>query len=190
MENQALVTTDGSLVAVRVTPEIVDAVISISDDDVLWLKFSEGGFFNGDNFMAAEIQGVIFDVKPYWIRWLMAEPPDKIPFRSMDDQPEGYELRTDLKVSLRHGELVGLSLAPSSVRNFSRYARRVKGLHLGINDVVTIFSPRAVTNKQKQKFCILDFDLVPPKAANFRPGPEPEPPPISMDDISFDDVPF
>ena len=172
MENQALVATDGTMVAVRVTPEVVDAIISISDADVLWLKISEGGFLNGDVFMAPELTGVIFDIKPYWIRWSTTEAPEKIPFRKLEDQPEGFELRTDLKVSLRHGELIGLSLAPSSARNFSRYLRRLQGLRLLVSEVVTIMRPRSVTNKMKQKFCILDFEVVTPTAGSYRQEPE------------------
>ena len=188
MEN-ALVTTDGRMVNIKIDPEIVESVISISDDDVLWLKIAEGGFLDGDNFMAPEIRGIVFDIKPYWIKWNIGEPPEKIPFRSMDDQPEFFELRTDLKVSLIDGELVGLSLAPSSSRNFSRYMRRLQSMRLPISEVITVFTTRAVVNKQKQKFVMLDFDVIPPKA-----GPEKAKQPQDQGDVEDvpidDDVPF
>lgn len=171
MNEHALVTTDGRMVAIKIDEDIIESVISISDDDVLWLKIAEGGFLDGDNdFLAAELRGIVFDIKPYWIQWLIGEPPIKLPFRSMDDQPEGFELRTDLKIKLIDDELVGLSLAPSSTRNFSRYMRRLQSMRLPISEVITVFTTRAVTNKQKQKFTMLDFDVIPPKAETPKRG--------------------
>jgi hypothetical protein len=166
MNNQALVTREGFMVAVEIDPETIRQVISISDDDVLWLKISEAGFHADDTFMAQELNGVILNAKAYWIQWTPGQPPDKIPFRTMDDQPQGYELRCDLKVKLLDGELVGLSLAPSSCRSFSRYARRLTAMRLQLGDVVTIFRTRAVSNKMGQKFSIVDFDFIPPRTDN------------------------
>ncbi len=195
MNEHALVTTEGRMLAVKIDPDTIESIISISDDDVLWLKIAEGGFLDGDDFLTAELRGIVFDIKPYWIRWNIGEPPEKIPFRSMDDQPEGFELRTDLKIKLLDDELVGLSLAPSSSRNFSRYMRRLQGLRLPISEIVTSFSTRAVVNKQKQKFTILDFDFIlPPKTGKFQPGPdrkaeEPNREAVVID-AAEDDVPF
>jgi len=181
MENQALTTMDGWQVANRVDPQTVDNVISISDDDILWLKVGEAGFLAGDSHFSSELAGIIFDVKPYFIKWTIGEKPDKAPFTSMDDQPEGYELRCDIKLSLSDGELVGLSMAPSSARNFSRYMKRLKSLRLPVGEVITIMTTRSVLNKNKQKFCLLDFNFT-----------QPEPGILKAREVAFgdDEIPF
>lgn len=61
-------------------------------------------------------------------------------------------------------------------------------MRLPISEVITVFTTRAVVNKQKQKFVMLDFDVIPPKA-----GPE-KAKPLEQDDVEDvpvdDDVPF
>jgi hypothetical protein len=180
MENQELVVTSGSLVPVQYDRETVQKVISISDADCIWLKATEAGFLEGDTPIGMEISGIIFDIKPYWIMWIPGQPPDKVPFTSMDEQPSDYELRTDLKIRLMDRELIGLSLSPSSARNFSRYMRRVEATRLDVSSVITTIRPRSVMNKNKQKFVILDFEYHLPDAAVKQSMTAPE-----NDDIPF-----
>lgn len=163
---QVQVTTSGAMVPCKINPDKIREVISITDDDVMWLKISDAGFHAGENFMAEELSGLILDFKTYWIKWCQNEPPDKIPYSKMEDQPEGYELRTDLKVKLLDGELVGLSMAPSSTRSFSRYTRRLLAARYEPGDVITIFRTRSVVNKINQKFTIIDFEFIPPKPSS------------------------
>jgi len=184
----------GSLASIN--PEVIDAVVSISDDDVKWVKIAAGGFYDGDKLFAEEMRGVIFDFKPYWIRWTPGKPPEKIPFTAMDLQPEGFELRLDLKVALPSEEFIGLSLAPSSARSFSRYMRRVQSARLILSEIVTLFSVKIVTNKNAQKFALVQFDFVAEKGtAGSKTKRENQPtsdpyyePPESQEEI--EDIPF
>lgn len=170
--NRAIVTGTGTAIAVRITPDIVEQVVSITNDDVVWLKIAENGFLEGEEPLCTELRGTIFDATPYWIRWTAAGPPEKLLYRQMADQPEGFELRCDLKIRASHGELIGLSLAPSSARSFSRYVRRLQALRLDPADVVTVLSTRTVTNKKAQRFTVVVFDFVPPKAMTDHEEPK------------------
>jgi hypothetical protein len=163
---QTLIRTDNGLVPIHLTHEVIEKVISISDDDVKWLKISEAGFMDGHEFLTGELAGEIIDIKPYWIKWFIGEPPEKIPFTKLEDEPEGFELRTDIKVLLRDGEIMGLSLASSSSHAISRYMRRLQALRLVPSEIVTTMKTRAVMNRQNQKFTILDFQFVPPTPEN------------------------
>lgn len=163
---QTLIKTDKGLIPIRLTSEVVERVISISDDDVKWLKFNETGFLDGNEFLTSELAGKILDIHPYWIKWLIGEPPEKIPFTKLEDEPEGFELRTDIKILLCDGEIMGLSLASSSSHAISRYMRRLQALRLVPSEIVTTMKTRAVVNRQNQKFTIIDFQFVPPIPEN------------------------
>ncbi|MFH0812219.1 MAG: hypothetical protein V2A69_05210 [Pseudomonadota bacterium] len=166
---QALIRTDKGMVPVRLTDESIERVISISDDDVKWLKISEAGFMDGHEFLTSELTGKILDIHPYWIKWLIGEPPEKIPFTKLEDEPEGFELRTDIKILLGDGEIMGLSLASSSSHAISRYMRRLQALRLVPSEIITTMKTRAVVNRENQKFTILDFQFVPPTPENSPP---------------------
>ncbi len=184
---RALIATQtGDLVEMKIDAEAARQIISITDDDVLWVKPIEAGFSAGDNIIP-ELRGVIFDTKVYWIHWPVTGAPEKVPFTSMDEQPEGFELRCDIKMALVDGELVGLSLAPSSARSFSRYMRRLQSARLPIDEVVTVARTRAVTNKNKQKFVIVDFEPVPRRVENAPPARRAEAVPDFLDS---EDAPF
>ncbi len=180
---QTLIRTDKGLIPVRLTREVVERVISISDDDVKWLKISEAGFMDGNEFLTDELAGKILDIKPYWIQWIPGQPPEKIPFTSLHDQPEDFELRTDIKILISDGEVIGLSLASSSSHAISRYMRRLQALRLVPSEIITMMKPRAVVNRQNQKFTILDFQFVPPTPENSHTHVEEKenPPPQIME---------
>ena len=109
---RAIVAGTGTAIAVGITPDIVDQLVSLTGDDIVWLKITDNGFHEADQLLCTELRGTIFDATPYWIRWAAAGPPEKLPYRQMSDQPEGFELRCDLKLRASHGELIGLSLPP------------------------------------------------------------------------------
>jgi len=198
METQEVaLKAEKGLLVVNIPPEVEEQICSISDDDIKWLKISNGGFLDGDRFLTAEIQGVVFDVVPYFIRWFLAEPPDKVPFTSLKDQPENYELRVDLKLSLADGELVGLSMPPTSARSFSRYMKRLGCLRFPISEVVTVIRTKSVVNKAKQRYTVLTFDVIPPKTPKAAPENVSEPPDSFYDAegekvslFAEDDIPF
>ena len=194
--NRAIVTGTGTAIAVRITPDIVEQVVSITNDDVVWLKIAENGFLEGEEPLCTELRGTIFDATPYWIRWTAAGPPEKLLYRQMADQPEGFELRCDLKIRASHGELIGLSLAPSSARSFSRYVRRLQALRLDPAEVITILSTRTVSNSKGQRFTVVNFDFVPPKGMAGRREQDKSNPaviqgnrPAGKDEL-FDEIPF
>jgi len=96
----------------------IDAVINLSAESILWLKPVEGGLkiVTQDKFIR-DVAGKIVDVFPYLMKFEDGVPT-KIPHVVDDaDIPPGFERRCDLKI-LADGQLLGLSLAPSSMKYY------------------------------------------------------------------------
>lgn len=152
-----LIRSEKGLVRSQLAPETIEQIVSISDDDVRWLKTSDAGFIDGEDLVSKELAGIVVNTKPYFVKWCIGEPPVKAPFTSLGDCPENFELRVDVVMVLRSEELIGLSLPPSSSRNFSRYMRRVQKARLNLSEIVTLATCRPVLNKSNQKFVVIDF---------------------------------
>jgi len=158
---------------VNIPQDTITNIIKISDDDVRWLRIGHEGFMDGQAVFAERLYGTVCRISPYWIKWTAGEPPEKMPFVSMEDQPQGFEIRTDIKICLHTGEFVGLSLASSSSHNFSRFVRRLTSQGLNIKDVVTEFTTRSVMNAKGQRFPICEFSYVPRKPKPEDQGKQP-----------------
>jgi len=135
----------GELTTVNIPDEIIEEIISIGGDSVMWSKLVDGGFLINEKTIPA-IEGIIFRIHPYMVRW-DNKRPHKIPNIPNDEViPEGYERRVDLKV-LVDGQLLGLSLSKSSIKfQLSPYLRYLKNSGLRPEDVVTRLKSKQVSN--------------------------------------------
>ena len=148
--------------------DVIAQVASLSSRDVGWLKYSESGFFLGEVHYADELRGIIFDTKLYCIKFAPGDRPHRVPFVSVDDVPDGYEVRTDVFLKLDDGETVGISMSPSSTNSYSHFVRKLLEQRLSVNRVLTVLSTRMVANKKGQRFCLLDFKYILPEPGFFQ----------------------
>ncbi|HOD34423.1 MAG TPA: hypothetical protein PLR20_01500 [Syntrophales bacterium] len=171
----------------NIQPEDVSKVKSIGRGRVKWLKVTPEGFCDNSFNIMPRMFGRITEMRPYWIRWSDEDLPDTIPFTSPNDQPEGYELRTNVKVLLPDGDLVGLNLSKTSSFIFSDYVNALEKINLSVEDVVTEFTTKMITPKKGQKYAAAEFRYILPKGEPKKK--EETPVEVSISDI-YDDVPF
>lgn len=138
----------------QVPPEEIDKITSLADDVAIWGKIAEGGIIINDKTLP-EIVGQILKINTYCVRWV-DKKPDKIPFLSEGDMPEGYEIRADIKVLCDH-QVIGLSLSQSSARyQLGPYIRSLQARNLNPAEVLTSIRTKSVSNKYG-KFAIATF---------------------------------
>jgi hypothetical protein len=127
----------------------IDAMIDLSDDIALWVKLVPGGFqFANQDKIIPELVGKIVSVVPYLINFDAGDRiPAKLPHVKSDlEIPEGYSRRCDVKI-LTGGQVVGISLAPSSMKfQLSPYLKYLKNQGLRPEDVVTRMTSKTVSN--------------------------------------------
>ena len=166
------------------TPSIPDQtiedVIALADDTCQWCKLVTGGFkFINQDKIAPEIIGRMMSIKPYLIDFDQGDRlPAKKPHVKDDIQiPEGYFRRCDVKLSA-DGQLLGLSLAPSSMKwQLSPYLKYLKNQGLRPDEVITRIRSKQASNIQGT-FNVAVFEIA--DAEREEPSETPS------DDKSFD----
>ena len=132
----------------NIPPEKIDAVVALSDDQVIWLKLVEGGFkiTSQDKFLKGFVARII-DVTLYLIKFENGTPT-KIPNVSNDlEIPEGYERRCDVKL-LNGEEVFGISMPPSSTKFYlSPYLKYLRNRNLRPENVWTRVTSKQASNQ-------------------------------------------
>lgn len=131
-----------------IPPEKLDQIISLSDDQTLWIKVIEGGFkiVSQDKFVKS-LLGKIVDATPYLIKF-ESGTPTKIPNVTNElEIPEGYERRCDVKL-LIEDEVFGISLPPSSTKFYlSPYLKYLKNKNMRPENVLTRVTSKQASNQ-------------------------------------------
>jgi hypothetical protein len=129
--------------------ESIHQVIKLSDDLAIWAKLVVGGFqFANQDKIVPEIIGTLVQIQPYLINFDAGDRlPAKKPHVESDlDIPEGYSRRCDIKL-LTSGQVVGISLAPSSMKfQLSPYLKYLRNQGLRPEEVLTRVTSRQVSN--------------------------------------------
>ena len=159
-EERSLKTTGGT--PPTIPDENVKAVIEMSDDLAIWCKLVRGGFqFANQDKIVEELVGQIVSIQPYLINFDAGDRiPAKLPHVKSDlEIPEGYSRRCDIKI-ITGGQLVGISLAPSSMKHqLSPYLKYLKNQGLRPEDVVTRITIKEVSNSMGT-FSVAVFEMV------------------------------
>nr|BDD45664.1 hypothetical protein 12 [Desulfobacterales bacterium] len=138
----------------------LDEVIDLSGDQTSWVKPVEGGFklVKEDKYVKT-LTGRIVDVTLYLMKF-EDSGPTKMPHVKDDLQiPEGFERRCDVKLDVG-GQLIGLSLAPSSAKyHLSPYLKFLRNQGLRPEDVVTTVTSRRASN-DKGSWSVACFEAV------------------------------
>jgi hypothetical protein len=129
--------------------ESIDSVIEMSDDIAIWCKPVRGGFqFANQDKIVPELVGKLVSITPYLINFDEGDrQPAKLPHVKSDlEIPEGYSRRCDIKIQAG-GQVVGISLAPSSMKfQLSPYLKYLRNQGLRPEDVVTRLTSKQVSN--------------------------------------------
>jgi hypothetical protein len=132
-----------------IPPDNVKAVIEMSDDLAMWCKLVRGGFqFANQDKIVEELVGQLVSIQPYLINFDAGHRvPAKLPHVKSDlEIPEGYSRRCNVKI-VAGGQVVGISLAPSSMKfQLSPYLKYLKNQGLRPEDVVTRITSKQVSN--------------------------------------------
>jgi hypothetical protein len=132
----------------NIPDEKIDQIISLSDDQTIWIKVIEGGFkiTSQDKFVKFLV-GKIVDATPYLIKF-EGGTPTKIPNVINDlEIPEGYERRCDVKL-LVEDEVFGISLPPSSTKFYlSPYLKYLKNKNMRPESVLTRVISKQASNQ-------------------------------------------
>ena len=192
-EERNLVTVEETKPAIP--DESIDSVIEMSDDIAIWAKLVRGGFefASQGGKIVPELVGRMVSITPYLINFDEGDrQPAKLPHVTSDlEIPEGYSRRCDIKI-LTGGQVVGLSLAPSSMKfQLSPYLKYLKNQGLRPEDVITRITSKQVSN-QMGTFQVAVFEVadekgkssetlkaMPPKTPK---GTPPETPPEASSD--------
>ena len=104
------------------------------------------------------------DVNAYLIKF-ESGTPTKIPNVVNDlEIPKGYERRCDVKFLTSGGEVLGISLPPSSTKFYlSPYLKYLKNRNLRPEDVLTRVTSKQASNKHGT-WPVAVFELADPKA--------------------------
>ncbi|MEI7636222.1 MAG: hypothetical protein WCJ37_02875 [Syntrophus sp. (in: bacteria)] len=147
---------NNSSVNIEIPDEALDAIERLSNNNLVWIKPSEGGFLMNDEIVP-EIMGVIVGVFPHYAKWI-GNKPEKIPFTGQE-APDGFILHTDLKIDVGGG-FIGLSLATTSTKAYlSPYLNLLRQSGLRPNEVLTQFKVKSVLGKQRT-FNVVAFALI------------------------------
>jgi hypothetical protein len=140
--------------------ENIQNVIDLSEDIAIWCKLVLGGFqFANQDKIVPELVGPMVSIQSYLINFDAGDrQPAKLPHVKSDlEIPEGYSRRCDVKV-LTGGQVVGISLAPSSTKfQLSPYLKYLKNQGLRPEDVVTRITSKQVSNNMGT-FCVAVFE--------------------------------
>jgi hypothetical protein len=142
--------------------ENLEAVIDMSDDLAVWSKLVPGGLqFPSQDKIIPEVTGRLIQVTPYLINFDLGDrlPAKKPHVRDDIEIPEGYSRRCDIKLDAG-GQVIGLSLAPSSMKfQLSPYLKYLKNQGLRPEDVVTRVTSKQVSNNMGT-FQVAVFEMV------------------------------
>ena len=140
--------------------EYLDDVIEMSDDQALWGKLVVGGInFPSQDKVVKFLVGRLIAVTPYLINFEAGDrTPAKLPHVKDDHEiPEGYSRRCDVKLLTNDGQVIGLSLAPSSMKyQLSPYLKFLKNIGQRPENVVTEIKSKQVSNNLGT-FCVAVF---------------------------------
>jgi hypothetical protein len=164
--------------------ESIDSVIEMSDDIAIWCKPVRGGFqFANQDKIVPELVGKLVSITPYLINFDEGDrQPAKLPHVKTDVEiPEGYSRRCDIKI-LAGGQVIGISLAPSSMKfQLSPYLKYLKNQGLRPEQVTTRITSKQVSN-QMGTFQVTVFEMTngerktpsetPIKSSNDDPTPD------------------
>jgi hypothetical protein len=146
-----------------IADENIDSVISLSDDTTTWARLVDGGFeLTAHGKTVPELVGQLVAVTPYLINFDAGDRvPAKKPHVENDiDIPEGYSRRCDIKLEIGSQALVGLSLAPSSMKHhLSPYLKYLRNQGLRPDEVITRITSKRASN-QMGTFNVAVFELV------------------------------
>jgi hypothetical protein len=156
--------------------ESIHQVMKLSDDVAIWAKPVAGGFqFPSQDKIVPEIVGTIVQIQPYLINFDAGDRlPAKKPHVESDlEIPEGYSRRCDIKLSAG-GQVVGISLAPSSLKfQLSPYLKYLSNQRLRPEEVLTRVTSRQASNNmgtfQVAVFEVADGEPEVPEVANSEP---------------------
>ena len=164
--------------------ENVKAVIDMSDDVAIWGKLVPGGIqFPNQDKIVPEIIGQLVQITPYLINFVAGDRlPAKKPHVKDDIEiPEGYSRRCDIKLNAG-GQVIGLSLAPSSMKfQLSPYLKHLQNQGLRPDKVLTRITSRQVSNNMGT-FQVAVFEVANEKGMPKETSPEEVP-----EDTSYPD---
>ena len=173
--------------------QVYEDLIAISDDSRLWARLTDGGFkFPAQDKVVPELVGRIKVINLYTAKFPEGGgAPQKRPWVKDESQLEpGWKQRADVKIHV-NGQLIGLSLAPSSVKHqLSPYTRYLTNQGLRMEDVVTRITSRQVSN-QMGSYNVAVFETTDTKSgkkpSENRKGVPPETPPEASSDTYPDE---
>lgn len=144
------------VVEFKLDDEVLSQIVELADG-TLWVKVTQLGFVWGDK-VAAELVGVIADIRLHCIRW-EGQIPTKIPFTNTP--PEGFKARVDLKIMVS-GQMVGLSLPPSTVsKQLAPFLTYLKNQNFRPDQVITRLQTRQASNAYGS-FTVVVFECLGP----------------------------
>jgi hypothetical protein len=162
MNQNSLPATPPSSSPPAIPDENINSVIDLSDDIAIWAKLVRGGFqFANQDKIVPELVGKIISITPYLINFDEGDrQPAKRPHVKSDlEIPEGYSRRCDIKI-LTGGQVVGISLAPSSMKfQLSLYLKYLKNQGLKTEEVTTRITSKQASNSLGT-FQVAVFEMV------------------------------
>jgi hypothetical protein len=168
MENHLAPLSGQELIEIVIPEEKINLMAHLADENAKWLKIVDGGFLVDGEKVVPELQGVLIDYTPYFVRWV-DKKPTKIAFEvEGQEPPEGYELRCDLRIDIA-GTIIGLSLAKTSTKAyFSKYVKFLKNSGLQSHQVITRVRSKTVSSSHG-KYNVAVFDCIGPAGTRQRP---------------------
>jgi len=149
-------TNQNEMMTITIPEATVDLISRLADENAMWIKITDGGFLFNDKVIS-EMKGRIISVNPYYVQWI-DKKPYKIAYEGQA-QPEGYELRCDIKIDVA-GTIIGLSLPKTSTKtHLSQYLKFLKASGLRLEDVITRCRVKAVSSPHG-RFNVVVFDAV------------------------------
>ena len=131
---------------ITTSDETLNNLNTLSDDLATWAKLIEGGYrFVALDKIVPELVGVIRGIHLYFAKFENGKPIKK-PFIRNEAIPEGFELRSDVKIEVE-GQIVGISLSPSSTKfQLSKYTTWLSNQGMRPEWVVTKMQSRQASN--------------------------------------------
>ena len=136
---------------ITIPDQTIEDMIALTDDTCHWCKLADGGFkFVNQDKIVPEIVGRMMSIQPYLINFEAGDrlPAKKPHVRNDIEIPEGFSRRCDIKLDV-DGQLIGLSLAPSSMKfQLSPYLKYLKNQGLKHREVTTRIRSKQASNIQ------------------------------------------
>jgi hypothetical protein len=134
---------------ITIPDQTIEDMIALADDTCQWCKLTDGGFkFVNQDKIVPEIVGRMMSIQLYLINFEAGDrlPAKKPHVRNDTEIPEGYSRRCDIKLDV-DGQLIGLSLAPSSIKfQLSPYLKYLKNQGLRPDQVITRVRSKQASN--------------------------------------------